>query len=302
MSKLLFAAPETRTVAVKGETAVYPVHRIFCVGRNYAAHAAEMGVEVDREKPFYFTKSAQMLQPSGTSIPYPPGTSNFHFEMELVIAIGKPAFKVAVGNALDAVYGYACGLDMTRRDLQLAERAKQRPWDLGKDVEQSAVISSITKAAEFGVEPPMFDRMDIHVHVPEGATPKDGPSAGTAMTTAIVSVMTGIPVRSDVAMTGEITLRGRVLPIGGLKEKLLAALRGGISKVLIPEENAKDLAEIPDNVKNGLEIVPVSHIDQVLEHALVTKPVAIEWTAEDEERARQAMLGRSDNQASSVPH
>ncbi|MEZ5789826.1 MAG: fumarylacetoacetate hydrolase family protein [Nitratireductor sp.] len=107
-----------------------------------------MGVEVDREKPFYFTKSAQMLQPSGTSIPYPPGTSNFHFEMELVIAIGKPAFKLGVNNALDAVYGYACGLDMTRRDLQLAERAKQRPWDLGKDVEQSAVISTITKAVE----------------------------------------------------------------------------------------------------------------------------------------------------------
>ncbi|MCB1450649.1 MAG: fumarylacetoacetate hydrolase family protein, partial [Nitratireductor sp.] len=133
-----------------------------CVGRNYAAHAAEMGVEVDREKPFYFTKSAQMLQPSGTSIPYPPGTSNFHFEMELVIAIGKPAFKVAVGNALDAVYGYACGLDMTRRDLQLAERAKQRPWDLGKDVEQSAVISSITKAAEFGAVGPQRITLSVN--------------------------------------------------------------------------------------------------------------------------------------------
>ena len=162
MSKLLFAAPETKTVAVKGEAALYPVHRIFCVGRNYAAHAAEMGVEVDREKPFYFTKSAQMLQPGGTSIPYPPGTENFHFEMELVIAIGKPAFKVAVGDALDAVYGYACGLDMTRRDLQLAERAKQRPWDLGKDVEQSAVISTITKAAEFGVVGPQRITLSVN--------------------------------------------------------------------------------------------------------------------------------------------
>ncbi len=104
---------------------------------------------------------------------------------------------------------------------------------------------------DFGIKPPVFDKKDIHVHVPEGATPKDGPSAGIAMVTAIVSVMTGIPVRKDVAMTGEITLRGRVLPIGGLKEKLLAALRGGIKKVMIPEENAKDLAEIPDNVKSG---------------------------------------------------
>ncbi|MCB1456467.1 MAG: fumarylacetoacetate hydrolase family protein, partial [Nitratireductor sp.] len=142
--------------------ALYPVHRIFCVGRNYAAHAAEMGVEVDREKPFYFTKSAQMLQPGGTSIPYPPGTENFHFEMELVIAIGKPAFKVAVGDALDAVYGYACGLDMTRRDLQLTERAKQRPWDLGKDVEQSAVISTITRAADFGAVGPQRITLSVN--------------------------------------------------------------------------------------------------------------------------------------------
>ena len=118
---------------------------------------------------------------------------------------------------------------------------------------------------DFGVEPPLFDKRDIHVHVPEGATPKDGPSAGVAMATAIVSVLTGIPVKADVAMTGEITLRGRVLPIGGLKEKLLAALRGGIKKVLIPEENAKDLAEIPDNVKSGMEIIPVSRVGEVLQ-------------------------------------
>jgi len=115
------------------------------------------------------------------------------------------------------------------------------------------------------------------VHVPEGATPKDGPSAGVAMATAIVSVMTGIPVSKDIAMTGEITLRGRVLPIGGLKEKLLAALRGGIKKVLIPEENAKDLAEIPDNVKNNMEIVPVSRMGEVIRHALVRQPEPIDW-------------------------
>ncbi|MNT34164.1 Lon protease [compost metagenome] len=118
----------------------------------------------------------------------------------------------------------------------------------------------------------MFEKRDIHIHVPEGATPKDGPSAGGAMTTALVSVLTGIPVRADVAMTGEITLRGEVLPIGGLKEKLLAAHRGGIKLVLIPEENVKDLAEIPDNVKNAIEIVPVRWIDKVLELALERKP------------------------------
>ena len=150
--------------------------------------------------------------------------------------------------------------------------------DVMKESISAAASYVRSRAVEFGIEPPMFEKKDIHVHVPEGATPKDGPSAGTAMTTAIVSVMTGIPVRKDVAMTGEITLRGRVLPIGGLKEKLLAALRGNIKKVLIPEENAKDLAEIPDNVKEGLEIVPVGRIGEVLEHALTRMPEAIEWT------------------------
>jgi ATP-dependent Lon protease len=123
--------------------------------------------------------------------------------------------------------------------------------------------------------PDFYKKRDIHIHVPEGATPKDGPSAGIAMTTALVSVLTGIPVRADVAMTGEITLRGEVLPIGGLKEKLLAAHRGGIKVVLIPEENAKDLQEIPDNVKNQLEVIPVKWIDQVLELALERQPVAL---------------------------
>src|SRR5262249_17170273 len=122
-----------------------------------------------------------------------------------------------------------------------------------------------------------FDNRDIHVHVPEGATPKDGPSAGVAMVTAIVSVMTGIPVRRDVAMTGEITLRGRVWPIAGLKEKLLAALRGGIKTALIPEENAKDLVEIADSIKSGIEIVPVSRMDEVLARAMTRKPEPIEW-------------------------
>src|ERR1700730_16881407 len=136
------------------------------------------------------------------------------------------------------------------------------------------------RALAFGIKPPLFDQRDIHVHVPEGATPKDGPSAGVAMATAIVSVMTGIPIRRDIAMTGEITLRGRILPIGGLKEKLLAALRGGLKKILIPEENAKDLVEIPAPFKNALEFVPVSRMEEVLSHALVRQPVAIVWEEE----------------------
>jgi ATP-dependent Lon protease len=149
--------------------------------------------------------------------------------------------------------------------------------DVMKESISAAASYVRSRSIDFGIEPPLFDKRDIHVHVPEGATPKDGPSAGIAMVTAIVSVLTGIPVRKDIAMTGEITLRGRVLPIGGLKEKLLAALRGGIKKVLIPEENAKDLAEIPENVKNELEIVPVARVGEVLRHALVRMPEPIEW-------------------------
>ena len=140
-----------------------------------------------------------------------------------------------------------------------------------------------SRAVSFGIKPTIFVKRDIHVHVPEGATPKDGPSAGVAMITAIVSILTGIPVRKDVAMTGEITLRGRVLPIGGLKEKLLAALRGGLKTVLIPDENEKDLAEIPDSVKRGLTIVPVSAVDQILEHALTAPLTPIEWVEPDED-------------------
>ncbi|MEC5289870.1 endopeptidase La [Aurantimonas sp. C2-6-R+9] len=164
----------------------------------------------------------------------------------------------------------------------------------------SAAASYVrSRALDYGIKPPLFEKRDIHVHVPEGATPKDGPSAGTAMATAIVSVMTGIPVRRDIAMTGEITLRGRVLPIGGLKEKLLAALRGGIKKVLIPEENAKDLAEIPDNVKNQLEIVPVARMGEVLKHALVRELTPVEWSEVDE-----PMTGRADVEdgATAVAH
>ncbi|MBX3598817.1 MAG: endopeptidase La [Rhizobiaceae bacterium] len=171
--------------------------------------------------------------------------------------------------------------------------------DVMKESISAAASYVRSRALDFGIEPPLFDKRDIHVHVPEGATPKDGPSAGTAMVTAIVSVLTGIPVRKDVAMTGEITLRGRVLPIGGLKEKLLAALRGGIKKVLIPEENAKDLADIPENVKSGMEIIPVSRVSEVLQHALLRVPEPIEWT---EPEATPAPADNVDDGGKFVAH
>jgi len=159
-----------------------------------------------------------------------------------------------------------------------------------------------SKAISFGIKPTTFERRDIHVHVPEGATPKDGPSAGVAMVTSIVSVLTSNPVRRDVAMTGEVTLRGRVLPIGGLKEKLLAALRGGLKTVLIPKENEKDLAEIPDNVKKKLEIIPVSKVEEVLARALTKPLVAIEWDEEEEERKLRRKPSSEEDDHSGVVH
>jgi len=157
----------------------------------------------------------------------------------------------------------------------------------------SSYVRSISPT--LGVKPTSFDKLDIHVHVPEGATPKDGPSAGLAMVTSIVSVLTRIPIRKDLAMTGEVTLRGNALGIGGLKEKLLAALRGGIKTVLIPAENEKDLTEIPDNLKEGLEIIPVSHVQEALKHALVSKPIPIEWDEMAEELAQAAVQKDEEN-------
>ena len=148
--------------------------------------------------------------------------------------------------------------------------------DVMKESVQAALSVVRARAAKLGIDPEIFAKTDWHIHFPEGAVPKDGPSAGAAITTALASAMTGIAVRSDIAMTGEITLRGEVLEIGGLKEKLLAAVRAGIKKVLIPEENVKDLEEVPDNVKQAVEIVPVRWIDKVLEEALVSKPTPLE--------------------------
>jgi len=170
--------------------------------------------------------------------------------------------------------------------------------DVMQESVQAAYSYIRSRAAQFGVKPPYFDKRDIHVHVPEGATPKDGPSAGIAMATSIVSAITGIPIRRDIAMTGEVTLRGRVLPIGGLKEKLLAALRAGIKTVIIPKDNEKDLVEIPANVKKGLVILPVSHVDEVIAAALVRKPEAIDW----EEAAEELKAAAPVVPAASLPH
>jgi ATP-dependent Lon protease len=170
------------------------------------------------------------------------------------------------------------------------------------DVMQESVSAALSyvrsRSISFGIKPTVFEKRDIHVHVPEGATPKDGPSAGIAMATSIVSILTGIPVRRDVAMTGEITLRGRVLPIGGLKEKLLAALRSGITTVFIPKDNEKDLAEVPDNVRKHLKIIPVAHVDDVIAQALARKPEAIEWV----EPPETAVAVGADGVAASLPH
>ena len=164
----------------------------------------------------------------------------------------------------------------------------------------SSYVRSISP--KIGVKPTRFDKLDIHVHVPEGATPKDGPSAGLAMVTSIVSVLSGIPIKKDLAMTGEVTLRGNALPIGGLKEKLLAALRGGIKTVLIPQDNEKDLIEIPDNVKEGLSIIPVSHVDEVLKYALVDEPEPIEWDPKHEEEQQTSSLSGGDDTSGTVTH
>jgi ATP-dependent Lon protease len=169
------------------------------------------------------------------------------------------------------------------------------------DVMQESVSAALSyvrsRSIKFGIKPTLFEKRDIHVHVPEGATPKDGPSAGVAMATSLVSVLTGIPVRRDIAMTGEITLRGRVLPIGGLKEKLLAALRSGITTVFIPKDNEKDLAEIPENVKKGLKIIPVADVDEVIAQALARRPIPIEW-----EEPAEPVVAIAQPAVASLPH
>ncbi|MEO1639294.1 MAG: endopeptidase La [Pseudomonadota bacterium] len=196
---------------------------------------------------------------------------------------------VVTGLAWTSVGGELLNIEALRLPGKGRMKTTGKLGDVMKESIDAASSYVRSIAPEIGVKPPKFDSIDIHVHVPDGATPKDGPSAGLAMVTSIVSVFTGIPVRKDIAMTGEVSLRGNAMPIGGLKEKLLAALRGGITTVLIPQDNAKDLPEIPDNVKEGLNIIPVKHVSEVLEHALVSKPDPIEWDEAAEEAAAAAL-------------
>ncbi|UWS77628.1 endopeptidase La [Phaeobacter sp. G2] len=209
---------------------------------------------------------------------------------------------VVTGLAYTSVGGELLSIEALRLPGKGRMKTTGKLGDVMKESIEAASSYVRSISPKIGVKPPKFDKWDIHVHVPEGATPKDGPSAGLAMVTSIVSVLTKIPVRKDIAMTGEVTLRGNALAIGGLKEKLLAALRGGIKTVLIPQENAKDLPEIPDNVKEGLEIIPVSHVSEVLKHALVRQPEPIEWdeAAEEEAAAAKAAL-EAGSRASGAP-
>ncbi len=227
--------------------------------------------------------------------------------------LGVPKFRYGLAEQDDQV-GVVTGLAWTSvggdllhiEALKLPGKGRMKTTGKLGDVMKESIdaASSYVRSIspKIGVKPPQFDKLDIHVHVPDGATPKDGPSAGLAMVTSIVSVLTGIPVRKDIAMTGEVSLRGNAMPIGGLKEKLLAALRGGIKTVLIPEENEKDLADIPDNVKEGLEIIPVKHVSEVLEHSLVQQPEAIEWDEAAEEAAAAAAKAPEESAPSATAH
>lgn len=219
---------------------------------------------------------------------------------------GLAELEDQVGVVTGLAYTSVGGDLLSIEALQLPGKGRMKTTGKLGDVMKESIdaASSYVRSVspKIGVKPSKFDKMDIHVHVPEAATPKDGPSAGLAMVTSIVSVLTQIPVRRDLAMTGEVTLRGNALAIGGLKEKLLAALRGGIKTVLIPHENVKDLAEIPDNVKEGLTIVPVKHVLEVLEHALVRAPVEIEWDEAAEEAAAAARLSAGDKSLGAIAH
>jgi ATP-dependent Lon protease len=226
--------------------------------------------------------------------------------------LGVKKFRYGLAEAEDQV-GVVTGLAYTSvggdllhiEALRLPGKGRMKTTGKLGDVMKESIdaASSYVRSIspQIGVKPPVFDKIDIHVHVPEGATPKDGPSAGLAMVTSIVSVLTGIPVRKDIAMTGEVTLRGNALAIGGLKEKLLAALRGGIRTVFIPQENAKDLADIPDNVKQGLDIIPVTHVSEVLKQALTQQPTPIDWD-QDAEDAAAAALAKEHADANVAKH
>ena len=218
MPEFLFPVSPTPSIAVDGESAAFPINRIFCVGRNYAAHAAEMGNVPDYEAPFYFTKSPVHAVPSGATIPYPLGTENYHHEMELSILIGAPAFRVSEANALDAVYGYCASLDMTRRDLQNASKEKRRPWDTGKDFEAAAVFARATKASDFGAIEAQAITLTVNGDTRQNATLDELIHSVPAVIADLSKyyhlqagdvIMTGTPAGVGAVIAGE-SLRGEI--------------------------------------------------------------------------------------------
>ena len=231
MTNLKFPAPKLHILPIENDDAGFPVNRIFCVGRNYVAHAAEMGGEVDREAPWYFTKSAQATCQSGATISYPPGTTDFQYEMELVIALGKPIFQGNAGRALDAIYGFACGLDMTRRDRQQDGKDARRPWSLGKDVENSAVIGTITPRENFGS---IYDqRIALTVN---GETKQDAHLSDMVWSVQEITshlsqyyhlsagdlIMTGTPAGVGPVQVGDV-IKGSISGLSGVELKISAA-------------------------------------------------------------------------------
>ena len=262
--------------------------------RNLERELANLARKAVRE---IVSKKAKSVTVTPKNLEKYAGVRKFRFgEME-----GEDAVGVVTGLAWTEVGGDTLTIEAVMLPGKGRMQTTGKLGDVMKESIDAARSYVRSKSTSFGVTPPTFDKRDIHVHVPEGATPKDGPSAGVAMTTAIVSVLTGIPIKRDVAMTGEVTLRGRVLPIGGLKEKLLAALRAGIKTVIIPSENEKDLAEIPDNVRKGLEIIPVATVDEVLARALVRAPVPITWE-EPPDEPRRPGKGEAEDHEGVVAH
>ncbi|OYU39300.1 MAG: endopeptidase La [Pseudorhodobacter sp. PARRP1] len=243
-------------------------------------------------------KTAKVVEVTEDKLEGYLGVKRYHYGLaEQTDQVG-----VVTGLAWTSVGGDLLQIEALRLPGKGRMKTTGKLGDVMKESIEAAASFVRSISPELGVKPPKFETMDIHVHVPEGATPKDGPSAGLAMVTSIVSVITGIPVRKDIAMTGEVTLRGNALPIGGLKEKLLAALRGGIKTVFIPAENEKDLVEIPDNVKQGLQIIPVTNVRDVLKQALVRQPEPVEWDEAAEEAAAAARALNAGNPAASLAH
>ncbi|MFV0410497.1 MAG: fumarylacetoacetate hydrolase family protein [Paracoccus sp. (in: a-proteobacteria)] len=226
MTKTLFPAPDWPVLDVIGESAGFPLRRIFCVGKNYAAHAAEMGGQVDREQPIFFTKSALAFQAGGCEIPYPPGTSNYHYEAELCVLIDKPLFKADMDEAAEAVFGYAVGLDMTRRDIQERARGKGLPWDMAKDVEQSAIIGPATRAEAVG----SLDGRRITLRL-DGELRQDGPLSDMIWSIPeLLSRLSGLYhlAPGDLVMTGTPAGVGPVAP----GNRLVAEV-GGLAPALV---------------------------------------------------------------------